>query len=155
MLTPDPLVVHKPFMVYSWCVHGVHPPIRIKLHPNLSKFHHISHPSRSRPSGSAARALVLLEKEGVHLIHGQSATGYDTLLHLGEVGLAVQTGLAIGRSAVSTLSTCYQEFNYVDFSTAWHSKRASSAHASIEKLRIREFLTEYHIHYSLTEGLFA
>ena len=43
----------------------------------------------------AARALVLLEKEGVHLIHGQSATGYDTLLHLGEVGLA------IGRSAVS------------------------------------------------------
>ena len=34
----------------------------------------------------AARALVLLEKEGVHLIHGQSATGYDTLLHLGEVG---------------------------------------------------------------------
>ena len=50
---------------------------------------------RSRPSGSAAGALVLLEKEGVHLIHGQSATGYDTLLHLGEVGLA------IGRSAVS------------------------------------------------------
>ena len=43
----------------------------------------------------AARALFLLEKEGVHLIHGQSATGYDTLLHLGEVGLA------IGRSAVS------------------------------------------------------
>ena len=47
--------------------------------------------SRSRPSGSAARALVLLEKEGVHLIHGQSATGYDTLLHLGEVGLVEQT----------------------------------------------------------------
>ena len=35
----------------------------------------------------AARALVLLEKEGVHLIHGQSATGYGTVLHLGEVGL--------------------------------------------------------------------
>ena len=41
----------------------------------------------------AARALVLLEKEGVHLIHGQSATGYDTLLHLGEVGLVEQTSV--------------------------------------------------------------
>ena len=40
-----------------------------------------------------ARALVLLEKEGVHLIHGQSATGYDTLLHLGEVGLVEQTAV--------------------------------------------------------------
>ena len=48
---------------------------------------------RSRPSGSAARALVLLQKEGVHLIHGQSATGYDTLLHLGEVGLVEQTAV--------------------------------------------------------------
>ena len=41
----------------------------------------------------AARALVLLEKEGVQLIHGQSATGHDTLLHLGEVGIVEQTAV--------------------------------------------------------------
>ena len=52
----------------------------------------LSHSCLSALIGTqTARALFLLEKEGVHLIHGQSATGYDTLLHLGEVGLVEQT----------------------------------------------------------------
>ena len=81
------------YVYHSCSIHGVFMVCSYPHNTKITQFCQNFALSRSRPSGSAARALVLLEKEGVHLIHGQSATGYDTLLHLGEVGLVEQTAV--------------------------------------------------------------